>query len=372
MTAAALPPSELSDRLYILGHQVFFLLSGLCQTLGAQWLFYSGAATGSSYFTQVAQYFGMIWVGLLLPIMNSRKQAYTKLPTKSEDDSVEGHGMTIISTVDINGEEDDPEHKSKLSQEGPIHHKSIFKLACVEVVANFTVSVGFYLVGSGMYQVIYSSVVIWCAILSYLTMGRTLTPTQWVAIMGTSVGLAISAMGNTSQGDATSAPLLIFGMILTLSGTFFYSCVYVFSDHILSQQVPGPSPIRVCSYVGAYCTVLSVIWISVYTIPRFDELIHVSPDVSMQSIAGMYGLLILASATHAWNYYELIGRTGNVATGILQGLRAILVFGLSHFWYCSSDSAQCFTVWKGWGSVMVVGCVLMFTLGGKSKQGGSH
>jgi drug/metabolite transporter (DMT)-like permease len=52
-----------------------------------------------------------------------------------------------------------------------------------------------------MYQVIYSSVVIWCAILSYFTMGRTLTTTQWVAIMGTSVGLAISAMGNTSQGD---------------------------------------------------------------------------------------------------------------------------------------------------------------------------
>lgn len=91
------------------------------------------------------------------------------------------------------------------------------------------------------------------------------------------------------------------------------ACVYVFSDHILSQQVPGPSPIRVCSYVGAYCTVLSVIWIMVYTVPRFDELIHVNPDVSMQSVAGMYALLIVASATHAWNYYELIGRTGNVS-----------------------------------------------------------
>lgn len=96
---------------------------------------------------------------------------------------------------------------------------------------------------------------------------------------------------------------------------FFQSiaCVYVFSDHILSQQVPGPSPIRVCSYVGAYCSVLSILWILGYTLPRFDELIHVNPEVSMQSVFGMYGLLILASATHAWNYYELIGRTGNVS-----------------------------------------------------------
>ncbi|KAJ2958699.1 hypothetical protein NQZ79_g5731 [Umbelopsis isabellina] len=361
MTVGA-PASDLSRRLYILTHQVFFLLSGLCQTLGAQWLFYQGAATGSSYLTQFAQYFGMIWVGLLLPIMNSARSNYTPLPVKSEDDILEGHGMTIIATAETNLHDDeDPDQKSKLIHEGPINHRSVFKLACIEVIANFSVSVGFYIVGSGMYQVIYSSVVIWCAILSYLTMGRTLTPLQWMAIVGTSIGLAISALGNTSPaGDSTSAPLLIIGMFVTLSGTFMYSCVYVFSDHILSQQVPGPSPIRVCS---------------VYTVPKFNELIHVNPEVSMQSVYGMYGLLIIASATHAWNYYELIGLTGNVnilaivATGILQGLRAILVFGLSHIWYCSTDSAQCFTMWKGWGSLMVVGCVLVFTLGGGKKAG---
>lgn len=58
----------------------------------------------------------------------------------------------------------------------------------------------------------------------------------------------------------------------------------------------------------------------VYTVPRFDELIHVNPDVSMQSIAGMYALLIVASATHAWNYYELIGRTGNVSNAGAKGV----------------------------------------------------
>ncbi|CAM0136678.1 hypothetical protein VKS41_003486 [Umbelopsis sp. WA50703] len=301
--------------------------------------------------------------------MNSARSSYTPLAVKSEDDSLEGHGMTIIATAETTlHDDDDPDQKGKLIHEGPVNHRSVFKLACIEVIANFSVSVGFYIVGSGMYQVIYSSVVIWCAILSYLTMGRTLTPLQWMAIVGTSIGLAISAMGNTSPaGDSTSAPLLVIGMFVTLSGTFMYSCVYVFSDHILSQQVPGPSPIRVCSYVGAYCSVLSIIWISVYTIPKFNELIHINPEVSMQSVYGMYVLLIIASATHAWNYYELIGLTGNVATGILQGLRAILVFGLSHFWYCNTDSAQCFTMWKGWGSLMVVGCVLVFTLGGGKK-----
>jgi drug/metabolite transporter (DMT)-like permease len=52
-----------------------------------------------------------------------------------------------------------------------------------------------------MYQVIYSSVVIWCAILTFFIMNRTLTKLQWIAIFGTSAGLAISSLGNFSSSE---------------------------------------------------------------------------------------------------------------------------------------------------------------------------
>lgn len=45
-----------------------------------------------------------------------------------------------------------------------------------------------------MYQVIYSSVVIWCAILTWLFMGRALATIQWIAIIGTSIGLGVSSL----------------------------------------------------------------------------------------------------------------------------------------------------------------------------------
>lgn len=51
-----------------------------------------------------------------------------------------------------------------------------------------------------MYQVIYSSIVIWCAILTWLLMGRPLTRTQWIAIIGTSVGLCVSSL-DSIQGS---------------------------------------------------------------------------------------------------------------------------------------------------------------------------
>jgi hypothetical protein len=105
-------------------------------------------------------------------------------------------------------------------EEGPIPHFSIMKLASLDLMANFSVTIGFSIIGSGvhitmrkkkkkilhmytnncinkqkkMYQVIYSSVVVWCAILSWLIMGRVLSKTQWLSILGATVGLGISSL----------------------------------------------------------------------------------------------------------------------------------------------------------------------------------
>ncbi|SAL99950.1 hypothetical protein [Absidia glauca] len=350
------------EGLYILFHQVTFILTGLATTLGCQWLFYHGAATGDSYLTQLAQYLGSILVGLLIPTLLKRKvDQYAHLPTHQEAIHLEG----------LNGadRDDQGEKDSGGYVEGPINHTTIIKMSVLDVFANFCVTVGFSIVGSGMYQVIYSSVVIWCAILTYFLMGRTLTKLQWVAIIGTSSGLAICSLGNMgiSSDDSGSAAILMVGTLLTLGGTFFYSCIYVYSDYILSKQHPPPLPARICCYIGMYSTVISLVWISVYTLPRYDQLIQIG-STSKQAVWGMYLLVTLANGTHSWNYYELIDRTGSVATGILQGLRAVIVYGISHAWYCSSDSAQCFTVYKGFGSLLVIACVFLFTAaGGLSK-----
>lgn len=103
---------------------------------------------------------------------------------------------------------------------------------------------------------------------------------------------------------------------------------------------------------------MSILWVGIYTLPQLDTLVNIDPDVSTLSVTAMYALVTIANATHSWNYYELVDRTGNVsdvysslndfltsiiqvATGILQGLRAILVYILSHVWYCDTDAAQC-------------------------------
>ena len=74
-----------------------------------------------------------------------------------------------------------------------------------------------------MYQVIYSSVVIWCAILTFFLMNRKLSMIQWIAIFGTSTGLAISSLDSmTGSKEEAKTGLLMFGTLMTLGGTFFY------------------------------------------------------------------------------------------------------------------------------------------------------
>lgn len=44
------------ETLYIGFHQVMFLITGLCTTLGTQWLFYHGAASKSDVFLLIMIY----------------------------------------------------------------------------------------------------------------------------------------------------------------------------------------------------------------------------------------------------------------------------------------------------------------------------
>ncbi|RUS33912.1 hypothetical protein BC938DRAFT_483289 [Jimgerdemannia flammicorona] len=219
--------------LYIFAHQFFYILTGLFQTLGAQWLYYQGAASGKAFTTSTAQYFGMACIGLFLPCMGrstfGKNFEYVNLPTIND---TKAEPPVFV-----------PDQKSARSKHtpAPMNHRALIRLASLDVVANFLVTVGFFYVGSGMYQVIYSSVVIWCAILSYFFMGRKLAPTQWFAIFGTSAGLALSTLGNVGAGgDDVCDPLRYLSLRfvpLLLSFSFFPSSPSPFNPPLLFQPV---------------------------------------------------------------------------------------------------------------------------------------
>ncbi|GAA5803465.1 hypothetical protein HPULCUR_008947 [Helicostylum pulchrum] len=343
----------------IILHQIGFLITGLCTTLGVQWLFYKGAATSMSLLAQLSNYTGMLLVGLFIPILIKQKKQTafdynvvgaeeansTAVVSSScsirSDHTVVDYFPSALTTI-----EDDS--KIHLKDDGPIPHFAIIKLAALDIIASFALTIGFSVIGSGMFQVIYSSVVVWCAILTWLFMGRALSKVQWIAIIGTSIGLGISSLDSirgtpTDEilvSSTTESYTLFNGTLMVLCGTFISACIYVYADNILSKSKVQPLPARVCCWMGVYTSIFTWIWIAVYTLPQFNDIIRVDKDVSTFQVIIAYVIVTIANALHSWSYYELIERTGNVATGILQGLRAILVYAISHVWYCQEDSAQ--------------------------------
>jgi hypothetical protein len=134
----------------------------------------------------------------------------------------------------------------------------------------------------------------------------------------------------------TSSRVLFNGTIMTLLGTFisgtskknlifftcylfvyllwWLACIYVYADNILSKNNKiQPLPARVCCWLGVYTSIFTWIWISVYTLPQFNDIIHVDPDVCTLHVVAVYALVTMANALHSWSYYELIERTGNVS-----------------------------------------------------------
>lgn len=75
-----------------------------------------------------------------------------------------------------------------------------------------------------------------------------------------------------------------------------------------------------------------------------------------------YAVLVASSFAHNATYFELLGSTGAVATGVIQALRAVGVFLLSHFLFCERDEAQCFTMGKGVSTAVVGLGVIWFAV----------
>ncbi|CAG8442750.1 7963_t:CDS:2 [Ambispora gerdemannii] len=352
----------------------------------------------SSLLTNTASYLGMASVGLLLLPMQWTNIIRRKpsSPGTEIDMVAMGAGQNTKDYSLLPDDDEDLENdhdvidRSVNETQHDVNYKSIIRISSLDVCANFLLTIGFFYIGSGMFQVIYSSVVVWCAILSFFFLQRKISLVQWFCIIGVSFGLGISAVGieSSDQGEhkapppttTTSGPVLLhsfnlsstgFGTMLTFVATFLYSCVYVLSDKILSTKnhpnINPPSPEKTCFLVGSCCSSFSLVYLLVYTIPNWDklvmqEMITKKSDITTPVIIIIYILLIFAAFIHNFAYFSLMQSTGNISTGLLNSLRAIVVFGLSHLLFCKIDPGQCFNIWKGWSALVVIGCVTVFSV----------
>ncbi|RKO83994.1 hypothetical protein BDK51DRAFT_38451, partial [Blyttiomyces helicus] len=335
--------------------QAVFLFTGIVSTLGAQWLNYrgalkfglfgggeggheefgclsvverrftrltlslfphsappsssQGAADSRSLLTVLCTYIGMAAVALLPASTDSK-------PTKT-------------ASSDLIIEEGNSAPTNKLPSCLPTIWKSILAVSLLDVAGNAVSTVGLFLVGSGLYQVIYSAVIVFTAIFSTCVLKRSLRTGQWLAVGMIAFGLACSTLEDGDASDTEASPFNPIGFLVTLLGTMLYAMVYTFNDHLLTVS---PFPREQCIQVGTVSTFLTLILMLFISLPTLATLPLRSPDVIL-----MHLVLVASSLYHNLAFFELLANVGAVATGVLTALRAVMVFGVSHVAFCGRD-----------------------------------
>jgi len=320
------------SQAYSLMHAVLFLATGVCSTICNQMVFYHGASQPKTMLLSCPTYLGMVLVALL-PVPRSQ-------------------GPSATSS------------------------QAILGCASADVFANVSCMVGLQFVGSGIFQVLYASVVCFTALLSKAFLGKSPSALQWSGIFAIAAGLCLTSHGSAPAHLQTDTGLVLMGIGITLVGCVGYASTYVMVESILSRG-NSIEPQRLCVCVGAFGTLVHLAYMSSYTFPYFDQLIMqniAAKGGDLKTVLVLYSTLVLSAFIHNWNYFFLLRHSGAVTTGVISALRAIGVFIVSGWLFCNDHASQCMTMQKSIAACVVAGGVLLYSFGKgrKGPSGASH
>lgn len=160
-----------------------FLVTGVFITIGNQLIYYQGAGGGGfAMMTVFPNYIGMVLAFTL--------NFFFKKRMKHSDVSAPLHI---------------PKNPPKIRD----YQVQILLVSIVDFGASWCGAVGLYYAGSGIFQVLESSVVVFTAVLSSFILKKALKLSQWFAVFLVSVGLSLSAF-SSSFSHTTGERLYFF------------------------------------------------------------------------------------------------------------------------------------------------------------------
>jgi hypothetical protein len=275
--------------------------------------------------------------------------------------------------------------------------------ACVLDIVGFSLHVmGMKYAGSALFQILYSSVVVWAALGARIVRGPKaagLNVPQALGIAVALAGLAYSTLAERSHGGVAAAvhqhappppeggeaavaashhhspsapsPLLVpLGIAASLASAMTYGAVYVLAE-VLMAGPSAPESGQVATRVGLGISTILSVWVAVYTLPNFSAVLaRVAEEdlLSWPAILLCYITMAGSAVLHSISYYELMGTLGGVGAGLLQAARAVGVFVVAGFLFCDRQESQCYTRARAIATVLVVGGVLVYSYGKQEKK----
>ncbi|KAF0691879.1 Aste57867_16963 [Aphanomyces stellatus] len=384
--------------------QGIFLFTGVFSTCAAQFVFYQGAGAQKAMLLPLCNYLGMMLVGVipmggphektLSPIVDSeilKKKKEDDMDDTTSDLMLKREAMELTRRQAEKDSSMDAKEKLTAAVTAIPPSVDVTKpattvgggffsamtmvqsMVLLNVLLDFGgcifANIGLSMAGSGVFQVVYSSVVCWSALLSKIFLNKQLSQNEWLGIAIVTFGLAFSAMGQSKGGR--DAGYVLMGCVNTLIGAAFYGGNYVTGEFILKLP-ERPEPQELCLKMGIACVSIISVYQMFWVLPQWTHMIT-EPVMEAQGnpmhILGALALYTLSQLAHGLTYFMMLGACGAVTTGIMQSLRAVCVFGLSSMLYCSHQQSQCFDAKRGIATMFVVAGVLYYSWAkGRAKK----
>eukprot|EP00929_Paragymnodinium_shiwhaense_P002355 TRINITY_DN102587_c0_g1_i1.p1 TRINITY_DN102587_c0_g1~~TRINITY_DN102587_c0_g1_i1.p1 ORF type:complete len:350 (-),score=42.89 TRINITY_DN102587_c0_g1_i1:76-1125(-) len=221
-------------------------------------------------------------------------------------------------------------------------------------------------IGSGMFAVLYSSVVVVNAALGTF-FGKRFNCRCWCSLLFIVFSVAFTSLAQVGKADVDTATQ-VTGIIFALLGALCVSLSYTWSNRILEVPWlrPAPKPMVLAFMVGVAEVSVIAVYFFLRVVPNWDELVasKTREDATTTKCVMLYVVYLVICGIHQYAFYFAcsLGPAGAVTAGVNKALQTAVLFFFSDRLFCSVSSAQCLTIYKDIGAfgvclgVVAYGC----------------
>jgi hypothetical protein len=214
---------------------------------------------------------------------------------------------------------------------------------------------GMALAGAQTKSILYSSSILWSAVLSKALLGKVLSTRQWLSISLLFVGLSVKSFGGSGASSGLSSSAFFLGAGLILCGCFVHALVNVMNERIVRQG--NVTPKSLSCIIGLYTLTA---WYGLYrlgfVLPESrDGAWHYTSDSFSWSVlwtddvanglpmtsGSAWIAFVITTTLHAAAFYSLLGSVGVVSSGIVKGMTTSAYVLISGFAFCSVEAHYC-------------------------------
>ncbi|CAK0892767.1 unnamed protein product [Prorocentrum cordatum] len=234
-----------------------------------------------------------------------------------------------------------------------------------ELGCNFFSQVAIQKSGSGMYQLVYSFVVVLNALLGHALLGKKLSLNRWLALACICGAIALASVSQLHL-VGVNVVVQLEGIAAGLIATLLVAGVYVAANVLLEKpwDIRVSKALVLAQMLGMMEVSIIGVYFLLYVMPNWDQLVvaNLRPDMSIISCLGLYAFYVLICGVHQFAFYYTcsIGPTGAVSAGINKCVQTAGLFFLSSLFFCDCAASQCLSILKVVSAVAVCTAVMAY------------